>query len=149
VAGELVGINSQILSPSGGNIGIGFAIPSNMARSVMDQLIQAGRVRRGSLGVTIRRVTSNVAASLGLRETRGVLIESVIAGSPAERAGVRRGDVVTAFNGAPVADTNALRNAVAGTRPGTEVSLTVNRDGREEQLRATLGELNTDVRLRG
>ncbi|HYP25956.1 MAG TPA: Do family serine endopeptidase [Blastocatellia bacterium] len=145
-AGELIGINSQILSTSGGNIGIGFAIPSNMARYVMDQLIQTGRVRRGSLGVTLRRVTSDVAASLGLQEVRGALVESVIAGSPAERAGVMRGDVVTAFNGTPIADTNSLRNAVAGTQPGTEVTMTVIREGREQQLRATLGELNTDSR---
>ncbi|MDQ3802689.1 MAG: PDZ domain-containing protein [Acidobacteriota bacterium] len=77
---------------------------------------------------------------------RGALVNSVAPGSPAERAGLRRGDVITAFNGAPVADTNALRNAVAGTQPGTEVSLTVNRDGREEQLRSTLGELDADAR---
>ena len=148
-AGELVGINSQILSPTGGNIGIGFAIPVNMAKNVMDQLVRTGRVRRGSLGVTIQPVTPEIAANLRLQEVRGALVNSVAPGSPAERAGLRRGDVITAFNGAPVADGNALRNAVAGSQPGTEVSLTVNRDGREEQLRATLGELNTDARLPG
>jgi S1-C subfamily serine protease len=77
-----------------------------------------------------------------MQEVRGALINSVISGSPAERAGVRRGDVVTAFNGSPVANTNSLRNAVAGTLPGTEVTLTVIRDGREQQLRVKLGELN-------
>lgn len=144
--GELVGINSQILSPTGGNIGIGFAIPVNMAKNVMDQLVQAGRVRRGSLGVTIRPVTSDVAASLGLQDVRGALVNSVGGGGPAERAGLKRGDVITAFNGAPVTDTNSLRNAIARSQPGTEVTLTVIRAGREQQLRATLGELNTNAR---
>jgi S1-C subfamily serine protease len=148
-AGELVGINSQILSPTGGNIGIGFAIPVNMAKNVMDQLVRTGRVRRGSLGVTIQPVTPDVAASLRLQDVRGALVNSVSPGSPAERAGLRHGDVITAFNGTPVADTNSLRNAVAGTQPGTEASLTVNRAGREEQLRVTLGELNPEARLPG
>ena len=148
-AGELVGINSQILSPTGGNIGIGFAIPANMAKSVMEQLIRNGKVRRGSLGVTIQPVTSDIAASLGLQDVRGALVNSVSTGSPAERAGLRQGDVITAFNGAPIADTNSLRNAVAGTQPGAEVSLTVRREGREQQLRATLGELNTAAQLPG
>jgi Do/DeqQ family serine protease len=142
-AGELVGINSQILSPTGGNIGIGFAIPVNMARSVMDQLVQNGRVRRGSLGVTIQQVTSDIAASLGLREVRGALVTSVVSGSPADRAGLTSGDVITAFNGTPINDANSLRNAVAGSQPGTSVALTVHRRGGEQQLTVTLGELNS------
>ncbi|HYN86285.1 MAG TPA: DegQ family serine endoprotease [Pyrinomonadaceae bacterium] len=143
--GELVGINSQILSPSGGNIGIGFAIPSNMARNVMEQLIKTGRVRRGQLGVNIQPVTTEIAASLGLAEgTRGVIINNVVAGSAAERAGLRRGDVVTAFNGQPVSDTNSLRNRVASAQPGSEVTLTVVRDGREQQVRASLGEFTPE-----
>jgi len=142
--GELIGINSQIFSPTGGNIGIGFAIPSNMAKDVMEQLTKTGRVRRGMLGVTIQPVTSDLAASLGLSEVRGAIVSSVQAGGPAERAGVRRGDVITAFNGAPVADSNSLRNMVARTQPGTEVTMTVSRDNREQQLRATLGELPAD-----
>ena len=145
-AGELVGINSQILSPTGGNIGIGFAIPSNMAKSVMEQLVRMGRVRRGSLGVTIQPVTPDIAQSLGLREIRGALVNAVVPGGPAERAGVKHGDVIVAFNGAAVNDPNALRNAVASAQPGAEVTLTINREGREEQLRATLGELNTEAR---
>ena len=147
-AGELIGINSQILSPTGGNIGIGFAIPVNMAKSVMEQLVRTGRVRRGSLGVTIQPVTPEIAATLRLQDVRGTLVNSVAPGSPAERAGLRRGYVITALNGAPVADSNSLRNAVAGTQPGTEISLTVHREGREDQLRVTLGELPT-VRSRG
>ncbi|MGB8510714.1 MAG: DegQ family serine endoprotease [Pyrinomonadaceae bacterium] len=139
--GELVGINSQILSPSGGSIGIGFSIPANMARDVMAQLIKNGKVRRGLLGVTIQPLTADLAASLGLQQTRGALVGSVQPGSPAERAGVRRGDVITAFNGSPVADNNVLRNGIARTPPGSEVTFTVVRDNREQQLRATLGEL--------
>ena len=142
--GELVGINSQILSPSGGNIGIGFSIPANMARSVMDQLIKGGRVRRGMLGVTIQQVTPDLASSLGLSDARGTIVSSVQPGSPAERAGLRRGDVITAINGAPVSDSNSLRNQVARIQPGTDVTLTISRDNREQQVRVTLGELPAD-----
>lgn len=142
--GELVGINSQIISPTGGNIGIGFAIPSNMARSVMDQLIKSGTVRRGQLGVTIQPVTSDIAASLGLTVPRGVLVNSVRQDSAADRAGVRQGDVLVAFNGEPVEDGNSLRNRIATSAPGTEVTLTVLREGKEQQLRATLDDAPSD-----
>jgi Do/DeqQ family serine protease len=137
---ELVGINSAILSPTGSFIGIGFAIPSNMARNVMQQLIDNGNVRRGRLGVAVQPLTSDLASSLGLKETRGVIVRQVEKGSPAESAGIREGDVILAFNSTPVNDTNSLRNQVAGTQPGTEVTLTIFRDGREQQARATLGE---------
>jgi serine protease Do len=143
-SGELVGINSQILSPSGGNIGLGFAIPANMAKSVMDQLVKTGKVRRGMIGVTIQPVTSDVASSLGLSEVRGALVSAVQPGSPAERAGVRRGDVIVSLNGAPVSDSNSLRNQVARMQPGTEVTLMISRDNREQALRVTLGELPAD-----
>ena len=139
--GELIGINSQILSPSGGNIGLGFAVPANMAKNAMDQLIKSGKVRRGMIGVTIQPVTSDLASSLGLSDARGALVSSVQAGSPAERAGIRRGDVIVAFNGSPVTDSNSLRNQVARTQPGTDVTLTISRDNREQQLRVSLGEL--------
>ena len=142
--GELIGINSQILSPSGGNIGIGFAIPANMAKSVMDQLTRTGKVRRGMLGVTVQPLTSDLASSLGLSEVRGALVSSVQPGGPAERAGVERGDVIVGFNGTPVTDSNSLRNQIASTQPGTEVTLTVSRDNREQQVRVTLAELPTD-----
>jgi Do/DeqQ family serine protease len=139
--GELIGINSQILSPSGGSIGIGFAIPANMAKDVMGQLVATGKVRRGMLGVNIQPVTAELASSLGMNQARGAIVSGVQPGGPADRAGVRRGDVITAFNGAPVSDNNTLRNAVARTRPGTPATLTVTRDNREQQLSVTLGEL--------
>ncbi|MGH9309010.1 MAG: DegQ family serine endoprotease [Vicinamibacterales bacterium] len=141
--GELVGINSQILTPSGGNIGIGFAIPANMARNVMSQLIDHGEVRRGMLGVTIQPVTSDIARSLGLTEVHGALVNTVNPGSPAEKAGVRRGDVITAVNGGGVKDYNDLRNQVAQLLPGSKVKLTVVRDGKEQVLDATLAELES------
>jgi len=138
--GELIGINSQILSPSGGNIGIGFAIPSNMAKSVMEQLIKSGTVRRGVLGVTVQPLTSDIAANLGLKDVNGVIVSSVQPGSSAERAGLKQGDVITKLNGTPVNDSNAFRNHVASTQPGSSISLTVLRDGHEQELSATLGE---------
>jgi serine protease Do len=138
--GELVGINSQILSPSGGNIGIGFAIPSNMARHVSDQLIKTGKVRRGQLGVAIEPITPEVASKLALPEARGVLVGNVSSNSPAARAGIREGDVILAFNETPVTDGNTLRNQVASTAPGTPVKLTISRGGREQEIEVTLGE---------
>lgn len=142
--GELIGINSQILSPSGGNIGIGFAIPSNMAKNVMGQLTTSGRVRRGQLGVSIQPITSDLAASMGLPGVRGVLVNSVTPGSPAESAGIKTGDVIMAVNGLPVDDTNTLRNRIATTQPGSAVKLTISRDGRQQEVSAKLGELKAD-----
>ncbi|HEX8559715.1 MAG TPA: Do family serine endopeptidase [Pyrinomonadaceae bacterium] len=139
-SGELIGINSQILSRSGGSIGIGFAIPSNMAGDVMGQLVRSGEVRRGQLGVVVQKVTSDMADSLGLGGARGVIVSQVQPGSAAERAGLRRGDVITALNGAAVNDPNAFRNRVAGVQPGTEARLDLVREGRETQARAVLGE---------
>ena len=138
---QLVGINSQILSPTGTNIGIGFAIPSNMTRNVMAQLIDKGHVRRGRLGIAVEPVSSEQASSLGLSGVRGVNVRQVENGSPADRAGIREGDVVLAFNGTPVNDGNGLRNQVASSQPGAEVSLTIFRDGHEQQVTVTLGEL--------
>ncbi len=139
--GQLVGINSQILSPSGGNIGIGFAIPASMAHTVMEQLIDGGKVRRAQLGVTAQTIDSALASSLGLEEVRGALVSDISAGSAGERAGLRRGDVILSVDGHRVADSNALRNRIASTKPGTSVTLTIVRDGREQTLDATLGEL--------
>jgi Do/DeqQ family serine protease len=139
--GELIGINSQILSPSGGNIGIGFAIPSNMAKAVMDQLLKNGKVRRGMLGVTIQSVDADLASSLNLPAARGAIVTSVAPGSPAERAGIKRGDVITAVNNQPVVDHNMLRNQIASMTPGSNATLTVVRNGREQNLQIALAEL--------
>jgi Do/DeqQ family serine protease len=139
--GELIGINSQILSPSGGNIGIGFAIPANMARSVMDALISDGAVRRGMLGVTVQGVTPDIASSLGLKQLNGALVSDVRPGSAAEKAGIRRGDVILALNGKDVPESNSLRNHVAQLKPGARADLRVLRDGSERTLTATLDEL--------
>jgi Do/DeqQ family serine protease len=144
-AGELIGINSQILSPSGGNIGIGFAIPSNMTRTVTEQLIEKGRVRRGQLGVGVQAITEDIAQNIEMKDARGVIISYVQSGSAAEKAGLKRGDVIVAFNGSAVNDANELRNLVAATQPGTDATLTILRDGREQQLKVTLGELTADA----
>jgi serine protease Do len=137
---ELIGINSMIMSSTGGNIGIGFAIPANMTRNVMQQLIDTGRVRRAKLGVVVQAVTPDIAQKLGLPEVRGGLVAQVEPGSPAARAGIREGDVILALNGQPVNDGSNLRVMVANTQPGTEVTLTIFRDGHEQQVRATLEE---------
>jgi Do/DeqQ family serine protease len=142
--GELIGINSQILSSNGGNIGIGFAIPSNMAKNVMNQLLGKGKVQRGMLGVGIQPVTAELASSLGLKEARGVAINSVTSGGPAEKAGLKSGDVILQLNGKDVNDANTLRNEIAAVGPGTEVTLTLLRDGSQRQARVRLGELTAD-----
>jgi Do/DeqQ family serine protease len=147
--GELIGINSQILSPSGGNIGIGFAIPSNMARAVMDQLLKTGRVRRAMIGVQIQPVTADLASSLNLPAARGAIVTTVQTGGPAAKAGVKRGDVIVAVNGQAVSDSNSLRNMVASSAPGSEATLTLIRDGREEKLKLTLAELPARNRQEG
>ena len=136
--GELVGINSQILTPSGGNIGLGFAIPSNMARQVMDQLKTDGKVSRSQLGVTIQNVTADIAASLKLPDVSGALVSGVVPDGPAARAGLRQGDVIVALDGEKLADNNALRNRIASTKPGSNVAIDVLRDGRTQTLHATL-----------
>jgi Do/DeqQ family serine protease len=141
VVGELIGINSQILSPSDGNIGLGFAIPSNMAKHVMDELVTNGSVRRAKLGVTIQGISPDMAQAMNLSNTRGALVATVDAGSPAEKAGLKQGDVITQYNGKDVADNNQLRNAVGNTLPGTKVPVTALRDGRAEHFDVTLGTL--------
>ena len=147
--GELIGINSQILSPSGGSIGIGFAIPTNMARNVMDQLIKGGKVRRSLLGVLPQPVTSDIARSLNLPEVRGVLVAEVTQGSAAERAGVRVGDVITKLNGEVVRDPNSFRNRIASTAPDSEITLTISRDGRDQDVRARLIERTDETASNG
>jgi len=139
--GECVGINSQILSPSGGNIGIGFAIPSNMAKAVMDQLVKTGKVRRGMLGVSIQPVDADLAASMDLPAAQGAIVTNVQSASPAEKAGIKRGDVIVGINNHSVVDSNALRNLVASIAPGTNVKVSALRDGKEENFQVALAEL--------
>ena len=139
---ELIGINSQILSPSGGSIGLGFAVPSNMARAVVEQLINSGRVRRGQLGIVVLRIPSEEASRLGVTQGPGVVVYQVQSGSAADRAGLRQGDVITTLNGTQINEPNTFRNMIAGIAPGSEVALTVRRNGQEQQVRATLGEFN-------
>ena len=138
--GELIGINSQILSTSQGNIGIGFAIPTNMVRNVMDQLRTSGKVTRAQLGVTVQQVTEDMAQSLGLAQPGGAIVSSVAPDSAAARAGIRQGDVIRSFNGQPVQDFNALRNRVAEATPGSDASVMVIRDGEEKSLTVKLDE---------
>ena len=147
--GQLVGINSQILSPSGGNIGIGFAVPSNMAKNVMDQLVAGGKVHRGKLGVTVQGLSGDLASGLGLDGISGALVSDVTPGSAAATAGVKRGDVILSYQGHPVSDSNSLRNEVAATKPGSTVTLEVQRDGKKSELTATLDEVANGRQLRG
>jgi Do/DeqQ family serine protease len=136
--GELVGINSAILSRSGGNIGIGFAIPSNMVRSVMDQLIKYGEVKRGILGVNIVTLTPDIADNLGVKDAQGALVSQVVDGSAAEKAGVKAGDVITAVNGLPVKSAAELRNRIGLLRVGESVNLELLRDGKPRKVAATV-----------
>jgi Do/DeqQ family serine protease len=140
---ELIGINSQILSPSGGSIGIGFAIPSNMARTITDTLVKTGKVRRGQLGIVVVPAGSEPARELGVKENKGVVVAEVQPGSGADQAGIRKVDVITAFNGVEMNDPNVFRNTVAGNAPGSVVTLNILREGRQLEVRATLGELAT------
>jgi serine protease Do/serine protease DegQ len=139
--GELVGVNSAIISRGGGNIGIGFAIPVNMVRSIMDQLIEHGSVSRGLLGVNITDLSPENAAIFGLSNTAGALVAAVTPNSAAERAGIEIEDVIVSINGERVRDSGALRNMIGLMRPGEQVRVGLIRDGREMTIVATLGEL--------
>jgi serine protease Do len=139
-SGELVGINTAIFSTSGGYMGIGFAIPSNMAKSVMDSIIKHGKVIRGWMGVSIQNLTEELAKSLGFKQTEGALVSGVEKGSPADKAGFKRGDLIIGLNGKAVADSTALRNMVAATAPGTKVDVQIIRDGKKQTITMTLGE---------
>jgi S1-C subfamily serine protease len=132
--GNLIGINTAILAPGGGNIGIGFAVPINMARRVMDQLIHYGEVKRGRIGVAFQDLTPDLAQAMNTSRTNGAVIAKVELGSPADRAGIRTGDLIVAANGVGVHSATQLRNAIALTRIGDEVNLTVDRGGSERSL---------------
>ena len=138
--GELIGINTAILSRSGGNIGIGFAIPVNMAHSVMDQLIKYGSVKRGQLGVSMYTVTPDIAHSLGLSNVTGALVSQVVDGSPAEKAGIRSGDVITSVNGQPVKSNSEMRNSIGLMRVGDKVEIGLLRDGKPMKVTAVIAD---------
>ncbi|MBI2963768.1 MAG: DegQ family serine endoprotease [Deltaproteobacteria bacterium] len=139
--GEVVGINSAIYSQSGGNIGIGFAIPIEMAAHIADSLRSSGKVVRGWLGVAIQDVTPELSKALGLPEAGGALVSDVIKDGPADRAGLKRGDVITAYQGKPVSSSRELPIRVADTPVGTHADLTVLRDGQPKTIAAEIGEL--------
>jgi len=138
--GELVGINAEILTGNGGNIGIGFAIPVNMAKGVMDQLIKYGQVKRGVLGVNIYDVTPEIAKEYGLPDASGALVAGVAQGSAAERAGIKTGDIITSINGAPMKSAGELRNAIGMLRVGDKVEVGLLRDGKPLKVTALVSE---------
>jgi serine protease Do/serine protease DegQ len=139
--GELVGINSAILSRSGGNIGIGFAIPVNMARSIMDQLLKYGSVKRGLLGVNIYSLTPDMAKSLNIANIQGVLVSQVTEGSAADKAGVKAGDVITSINGQSIKSNSELRNAIGLSRVGDKLDVALIRDRKPLHVTAVITEL--------
>ena len=143
--GELIGINTAILSRSGGNIGIGFAIPVNMARSVMEQLIRYGSVKRGQLGVSMYTVTPDIAHSLGLPSVVGALVSQVVEGSPADHAGIRTGDVITSVNSQPVKSNSELRNTIGLLRVGDKVEIGLLRDGKPLRVTAVIADTTTEL----
>jgi serine protease Do len=150
VRGELVGINTAIFSVTGGYQGIGFAIPSNMAKLVLQSLITEGKVVRGWLGVTVQPITEELARQFKLSGIKGVLVSDVIEGGSAEKAGFQRGDIILKYDGKKVGEPLNLRNMVAATRPGAEVDVVLWREGREMTLTVEIGELpSEDVELAG
>jgi len=138
--GKVIGINTAISSPSGGNVGIGFAIPINMAREVMDQLMATGKVTRGYLGVNIQDIDADLAKAMKLKGTNGALVAGVQKGGAADRAGIQRGDVIIELDGKKVRNSTELRNQVAQTKPGTAVKITLLRDGHQKRVTVTLAE---------
>jgi serine protease Do len=145
IRGELIGINTAIFSTSGGYQGIGFAIPSNMAKAVMENLIKRGKVIRGWLGVTIQPVTPELAKQFNLKEEKGVLIGDVVEDSPAEKAGLQRGDVIVEYEGKEADEPASLRNMVATTPPNKEVTIKILRDGKPKTVRVTIAELPAEM----
>jgi serine protease Do/serine protease DegQ len=142
--GELVGINTAIIAPGGGNVGIGFAIPINMAREVMQQLVEYGHVSRGSLGIAVQELNPALAEALGMDTSRGTIIAQVESDSPAERAGLAVGDVILEINGRPIHSATDVHNRVGMLRIGTSVDLVVQRDGQQRTLTAVIEALQSE-----
>ncbi|MGH6675282.1 MAG: PDZ domain-containing protein, partial [Xanthobacteraceae bacterium] len=137
--GNVVGVNTAIYSPSGGSVGIGFDIPADTAKRVIDQLEQRGYVTRGWLGVEVQPVTAGIAESLGMQKAEGALVAQPQTDSPAAKAGVKAGDVITAINGQPIKDARALAEKIATSVPGSKVQVSVLRDGKTQMVDVTLG----------
>jgi len=144
--GRLVGINTAILAPGGGNIGIGFAVPINMARAVMEQIVKYGEVKRGRIGIAIQELTPEIASAIGTRRVEGAVVARVEPSSPADRAGLKAGDLVTAVNGAPVRSMAQLRNKIGLTRLGETLHLTVERHGEMKNLSAKVEQVEEPTR---
>jgi len=142
--GEVIGINTAIYSPSGGSIGIGFAIPSNMAKNVVAQLTKYGKPRRGWLGVRIQQVTPDIAESVGLKPPSGVMVAGVTEGGPADKAQIHNGDIILKFNNQPVKELHNLPRMVAETAIGAEVPVVIWRDGKEQTVTAEIAEMPDD-----
>ena len=145
ITGELIGINTAIFSRTGGYQGIGFAVPSNMVRLVMDQLIQEGKVTRGWIGVTIQELTPELAQQFGLKQSKGALVSDIVKGSPAAKAGIARGDIIVGFNGKEVKDVSSLRNLVSQSKAGSSITLKILRAGKELSAEVNIVELPREV----
>jgi serine protease Do len=145
IRGELIGINTAIFSRTGGYQGIGFAVPSNMVRLVMDQLIQKGKVTRGWIGVTIQELTPELAQQFGLKKSKGALVSDVAKESPAAKAGIIRGDIIIEFNGKEVKDVSSLRNLVSQSKAGSDITLKLLRGGKEMTVQVNIIELPREV----
>lgn len=147
--GEMIGINTAIFSRTGGNMGIGFAIPSNMAKSVMDSLVKTGKVVRGYLGVSIQDVSTKMAKQFGLEQAQGALISDIVSGSPAEQAGLKSGDIVLRFDGKAIDGSSMLRNRVAETPVGKNVEMEILRDKKPLKLSIKIAEQPKDMNMAG
>ena len=142
--GEVIGINTAIFSQSGGNIGIGFAIPANLVKDILPQLARNGKVVRGYVGVSLQRITPDIAESLGIAKSGGALINEVEKGGPAQRAGIKVGDVIVKFDGKEIENAADLPPQAARLTPGTDVPVSVLRDGKEVSLSLKVGEMKED-----
>ena len=149
INGEVIGINSAIASPSGGNVGIGFAVPINLAKSIAEQLIKKGKIVRGWLGISIQELTPEIAKGFGLKNTKGVVVSKVLSDSPAEKAGIKDGDVITRFNGEVVENLEKFRFKVAETPPRTKVKIEVIRNGRTKEITVKIGEMPEEETIAG
>jgi len=145
IKGELIGINTAIFSRTGGYQGIGFAVPSNMVRLVMDQLVQRGKIIRGWIGVTIQELTPELSQKFGLKKSNGALVSDIAKDSPAAKAGIIRGDVILEFNGKEVKDVSSLRNMVAQSKTGSEMSMKILRSGKEYTVKVIIVEMPREI----